>query len=105
MSNETQDSYPLSQFQPLEAILDPVDNSFKLISTISSANFDGVIPDTIIAYPTAITSDIVPGRHILIGESFCLVTRIYENINPSTTSTVSYEVYYIENNLEKSKIS
>jgi hypothetical protein len=103
MSNETQDSYPLSQFQPLEAILDPVDNSFRLISTISSANFDGVIPDTIIAYPTATTSDIIPGRHILIGESFCIVTRIYENIDPSTTDTLSYEIYFIENNLEKSK--
>jgi hypothetical protein len=103
MSNETQDSLPLSQFQPLEAILDPVDNSFRLISTISSANFDGVIPDTIIAYPTATTSDIIPGRHILIGESFCIVTRIYENIDPSTTDTLSYEIYYIENNLEKSK--
>jgi hypothetical protein len=103
MSNETQDSLPLSQFQPLEAILDPVDNSFRLISTISSANFDGVIPDTIIAYPTATTSDIIPGRHILIGESFCIVTRIYENIDPSTTDTLSYEIYFIENNLEKSK--
>jgi hypothetical protein len=104
MANETEDSLPISQFQYLEAKLDQFDNSYKLLSTISSANFDGAIPDDIIDYPDATSYDIEPGRYILINDAFCLVTTSYENINSSTTDTESYEVFYVESDgVEQSK--
>ena len=53
MVNSTQDSFPTSEFIPLEGKLDQFDNSFRLLSTISSANFDGAIPENILFYPDA----------------------------------------------------
>jgi len=103
VANETQDSLPTSQFQYLEAKLDQFDNSYKLLSTISSANFDGVIPDTLISYPTATIADISAGRFLLVDDSFYLITTIYENINSSTTDTESYDIFYIQDGIEKSK--
>jgi hypothetical protein len=103
MANETQDSFPVSNFNYLEAKLDQFDNSYKLLSTISSLNFDGAIPSDILSYPNATTEDLVSGRSLLIGDEFYLITRIIENIDDETTNTESYEVFYIQDGIEKSK--
>ena len=103
MANETQDSISSSQSSYLEAIFDPFDGSSKLLSTISSANFNGAIPDLIIQYPDATTDDLIPGRFFLSEDNYYLITRIDENIDPETTNTISYNVWYASDGTEKYK--
>jgi hypothetical protein len=103
MSNETQDSFSSQQSSYLEAIFDPFDGSSKLLSTISSANFDGAIPDLIIQYPNAITDDLIPGSFFLDGDTYYLITRVDENIDPTTTDIISYNVWYTQGGIEKYK--
>jgi len=96
MANDTQDSFSISEFVSLDGKIDQFDNSFKILSTISSANFDGVIPEEILSYPAAFPQDLVPGRYILIDDTFCLITTIYDNIDASTTDTLSYDIFYVD---------
>lgn len=103
MANETQDSLSSPQSSYLEAIFDPFDGSSKLLSTISSANFNGAIPDLIIQYPDATTDDLIPGRFFLSGDTYYLITRVDETIDPTTTDTLSYNVWYTSNGVEKYK--
>lgn len=103
MSNQTQDSLGSSQSSYLEAILDPFDGSSKLLSTISSANFNGAIPDSIIQYPNAVTDDLIPGRFFLITDTYYLITRVDENIDPVTTDAISYNVWYTSGGVERYK--
>jgi hypothetical protein len=103
MTNQTQDSLSSPQSRFLETIFDPSDESSKLLYTISSANFNGAIPDLIIQYPNATTEDLVPGGYLLIADTYYLITRIDENIDPTTTDTVSYNVWYIDAGVERSK--
>lgn len=103
MSNQTQDSLSSSQSSYLETILDPFDGSSKLLSTISSANFNGAIPDLIIQYPDAVTDDLIPGRFFLISDTYYLITRVDENIDPVTTDAISYNVWYTSGGVERYK--
>ena len=103
MSNETQDSLAFSQSSYLQTILDPLDGSSKLLSTISSANFNGAIPGLIIQYPDAVTDDLVPGRFFLITDTYYLITRVDENIDPVTTDAISYNVWYTSDGVERYK--
>ncbi len=103
MTNETQDSLSSPQSNYLEAIFDPFDGSSKLLSTISSANFNGAIPDLVVQYPDAVTDDLIPGRFFLTGDTYYLITRVDENIDPTTTDTISYNVWYTQGGVEKYK--
>jgi microcystin-dependent protein len=82
---------------------DPFDGSSKLLSTISSANFNGAIPDLIVQYPDATTDDLIPGRFFLITDTYYLITRVDENIDPTTTDTISYNVWYTSGGVERYK--
>ena len=103
MTNQTQDSLSSPQSSYLETIFDPLDGSSKLLSTISSANFNGAIPDLVIQYPNAVTDDLIPGRFFLVGDTYYLITRIDENIDPTTTDTISYNVWYTAGGMERYK--
>jgi len=103
MTNQTQDSLSSPQSSYLEAIFDPFDGSSKLLSTISSANFNGAIPDLVIQYPDAVTDDLIPGRFFLITDTYYLITRVDENIDPITTDTISYNVWYTAGGVERYK--
>jgi hypothetical protein len=103
MTNQTQDSLSSPQSNYLEAIFDPFDGSSKLLSTISSANFDGAIPDLIIEYPNATTEDLVPGRFFSFEDTYYLITRVDEDIDPITTETISYNVWYTSSGVERYK--
>jgi microcystin-dependent protein len=84
-------------------MFDPFDGSSKLLSTISSANFNGAIPDLVIQYPDAVTDDLIPGRFFLITDTYYLITRVDENIDPTTTDTISYNVWYTAGGVERYK--
>lgn len=103
MTNQTQDSLSSPQSSYLEAIFDPFDGSSKLLSTISSANFNGAIPDLVVQYPDAVTDDLIPGRFFLISDTYYLITRVDENIDPTTTDTISYNVWYTAGGVERYK--
>ena len=103
MTNQTQDSLSSPQSSYLEAMYDPFDGSSKLLSTISSANFNGAIPDLIVQYPDATTDDLIPGRFFLITDTYYLITRVDENIDPTTTDTISYNVWYTAGGVERYK--
>ena len=103
MTNQTQDSLSSPQSSYLEAMFDPFDGSSKLLSTISSANFNGAIPDLVVQYPDAVTDDLIPGRFFLISDTYYLITRIDENIDPITTDTISYNVWYTAGGVERYK--
>ena len=103
MTNQTQDSLSSPQSSYLEAMYDPFDGSSKLLSTISSANFNGAIPDLVVQYPDAVTDDLIPGRFFLIVDTYYLITRVDENIDPTTTDTISYNVWYTAGGVERYK--
>jgi hypothetical protein len=89
----------------LEAITDPDDGSTRILSEISSANFDGVIPEE---YVTDINPELIlPGQYMLNinpdgSEEYVMITKI-EDIDDSETVTIGYTLWYIDRGAETFK--